>query len=532
MTSARVAGTLLAADADARRLRYLLLPYGEEGRTNLGRVTASAGTITIPDRVGLNIEHDRTRPVGWADRRDIVETARGLEASFTIAPTTAGDDLLAEARSGLRAGASVELEPVVIRAGAIVSGALAGAGAVAASAFPSAQLVAADAGELPDGMPTDEHSTSTSTDTITVDGVEYTRTTTSTYDTETTRVDDEGDDTEEEGTVPENTEGGTTTATAPAGGLAASRAAADNARTLRAAGPTKGELSKLLASAYKAGGHRGLLAALSDVVPANILGIEQPQYVGQLWDGKAYVRRFVPLFNHADLTSYKVAGWRWVTRPAVGPWAGNKTDVPSNAIETEPVEVLAERIAGAHDIDRKFKDFGDDEFFNAYFQAMTESYARVSDLTVVADALAASHVVTAGAVPTDVPAGLAAIVDGALDILAKTDTMPTFSLVAPSLWRDIILAPRDHTLEYLTAAMGIDEGSLEGFKILPTTSAPVNGVLVGVRDAMTVHELGGEAPIRVEALDVAKGGVDTGVFGYLADNVHSSDGLATVTVAP
>lgn len=530
MTRATVAGTLLAADADARRLRYLLLPYGEEGRTNLGRVTASRGAVTIPDRVSLNIEHDRTRPVGWADRADFVETVRGLEASFTIAPTTAGDDLLTEARSGLRAGASVELEPVVIRAGAIVSGMLAGAGAVAASAFPSAQLVAADAGDLPDGMPEDEDSRTTSEDHIVIDGVEYVRKTTSTYTTETTRADGEGDDNEEEGTVPENTQEGTTPATAPAGGLAASRAATDGARALRAAGPTRSELVSLMASAHKAGGARGLTAALADVVPANILGIEQPQYVGQLWDGKAYTRKFVPLFNHADLTSYSITGWRWVTRPSVAAWAGNKTDVPSAAIETEPVTVSAERIAGAHDIDRKFRDFNDQEFFNAYLAAMTESYAQVSDITVLADAVAAATDVVPGTVPTDVPAALAYIVDGALSILAATDTMPTFAIVQPALWRDLILTPKDHTVEYLNTAFGLEEGSTEGFRIIPSSQAPAGGVLVGTRAAMTVHELGG-SPIRVEALDVSKGGIDNGLFGYLADNVHDSAGLASVVPA-
>ena len=30
----RAAGRLLAADVDGRRLSYLLLPYGEAGRTN------------------------------------------------------------------------------------------------------------------------------------------------------------------------------------------------------------------------------------------------------------------------------------------------------------------------------------------------------------------------------------------------------------------------------------------------------------------------------------------------------------------
>lgn len=501
MTSATAAGTLLAADASERTLTYRMLPYGEPGRTNLGRVTASAGCVTIPDRLVANLEHDPHRPVAWADRDDITETADGLQATFHVAETTAGNDLLVEARSGLRAGVSVEVDPIVVRAGRIVSGTLNGAGFVTQPAFASAQLVAADAGET-----TDE-----ATDTETEQEPE---------------TPEEGDETEEEATVADNTETAEapTPATAPAGGLAATRGHA----TARNAGPSQSELMGLMASAHKAGGARGLQAALADIVPADILGIEQPQYVGELWDGIGYQRKFVPLFNSAPLTSYTVRGWRWVTKPEVGPYTGNKTEVPTNTVETEQVDISAERIAGAHDIDRKFRDFNDTEFFNAYYRAMTESYARVSDLAVAADALGAATSVTAGTVPTDVPAGLAYVVDGALSILQNTDTLPTFALVAPGLWRDMVLAPKDNSLEYLSTALGLDRGSLEGFTLLPTAQAPIDGVLVGNRSAMTVHELGG-SPIRVEALDVANGGVDAGVFGYYATNVHDPEGLAAVT---
>jgi hypothetical protein len=501
MASATAAGTLLAADAADRTLTYRLLPYGEPGRTNLGRVTAAAGAVTIPDRLVANLEHDARRPVAWADRSDIRETPTGLEATFHVAETTAGNDLLVEARSGLRAGVSVEVDPIVVRNGRIVSGTLNGAGFVTAPAFASARLVAEDAGELDE----DEDDTTEPP----AEGDEDPQTE---QDPEPPA---EGDDPESEATVPN------ATATAPAGGLAASR------RPNKDTGISRSAFFGLMADAYRSGGHRGLAAALADVVPANVLGIEQPQYVGELWDGKAYTRKFVPLVNHASLTSFTVTGWEWITRPVVAPYTGNKTEVPSNAIETAPVTIEAERIAGAHDIDRKFRDFGDNEFWDAYFRAMTESYARVSDVALVSDLLAAAPAVTAGTVPTDVPAGLAYIVDGALAILEETDTMPTFALVAPSLWRDIVLSPVDHTLEYLSSAVGLDSGSMAGFQLIPTANSPIDGVLVGTKDAATFHELG-ETPIRVEAPDVANGGIDAGVFGYYATNVHDAAGLAAV----
>ena len=111
MTTIQAAGALLTADTDTRVLRYRLLPYGEQGRTNVGLVTASRGSLTLPEdpaTMHLNLEHDRKRPVGRAVT--LVEEDTGLTAAFAIANTTAGNDLLLEAAGGLRPGVSVEIE--------------------------------------------------------------------------------------------------------------------------------------------------------------------------------------------------------------------------------------------------------------------------------------------------------------------------------------------------------------------------------------------------------------------------------------
>lgn len=518
MTTIKTAGTLLTASVEDRTLTYLLLPYGEAGRTSAGTVTVTAGAVELPEdptSVHLNIEHDRTRPVGKAAR--IEETDAGLEATFTVARTRTGDDLLEEAREGLRAAASVEIADPVIRAGHLIAGALTGAAAVVAPAFPSAQLVASDMGEVaPEECPT---CSGPQRETVGM----VCQTCGTDFAPDDTDDDQNPDDTTDDDQ--EDDDMGDSTATVQAGTLAARRAGTGTT-SKRGKGTSRSELFAMLAGAQN---DRTMLAALADIVPGDVLGIEQPQYVGELWDGKAYERRIIPLFNHADLTSFKVTGWRWVTKPEVAPYAGNKTDVPSNPVETEQVEITAQRIAGAHDIDRKFRDFNDTAFFEAYFAAMTESYARVSDNEVLTDVLAAATEVTRGTVPTDVPAGLVSVVDGALNVLNETDTAPTFAVVATDLWRDILLTPKDKTLEYLSSGLGLESGDLSGFRMIPSAGIDAGSVLVGVRSAVTVHELGGPAPIRVEALDIAKGGIDEGVFGYLAVNVHDAGGLAVVT---
>lgn len=532
-------GRLLAADSNARTLRYLLLPYGEEGRTSLGRLTATRGSVAVPEdprSVKLDIEHDEKRPVGWAT--EITETDQGLLASFEIARTRAGDDLLEEAAAGLRTGISVDTDPTIVRAGRLVSAVLRRAGAVVAPAFPSAQMLAADAGELPEPAAAETHEDLTQESAGPGGGVIPEQSAThgeplpeipaSAYPADATALDEPAEDTEE-GTEPTDPEEitvaeTTMTASAPAGGLAASKSPKPE--------PTKGEVFRMLATAFQQGGQSRMLAALSDIVPSDTVGMEQPQFVGELWSGKAHQRKIIPLFNSAPLTSFKVKGWRWVTKPVVASYAGDKGDVPSAAVQTEEVDISAERIAGAHDIDRKHKDFGDAGFFQSYYAAMTESYSRVSDAEVLADirTQAVKNTITRGTVPTGVSEAMVSIVDGALEVLSGTDTPPTFAIVESSLYRDLILTRSDDALAYLNAALGLEDGTLQNFKILPSASLNTGQVIVGVKDAVTVHELGGGAPIRVEAENVALGGIDAGVFGYYAVNIHDADGL--VLVAP
>ncbi|MFT4296525.1 MAG: hypothetical protein QM582_14045 [Micropruina sp.] len=503
----------LTASLDDRTLTGMLLPFDEVGRTNLGRLTASADSmLDLADIVPLTIEHDDAAIVGKAVA--IEATGAGLVASFTVLPTPAGDTALLEASEGLRASLSVEVEPITTREGRIVSGTVSGASLVAKPAFPGAKLTAAEDGPVPD-LGNVEKVTGAVPEVV-IDGEEL-------------------DDVKIVEVTPERITVVTTKTPEPSGPAepkepAMTAALVQNAALLGAA-PKKTDCNALFA-AFADYGRTRMEAALSDVVPANILGQSdtQPQYVRELWSGKAYERRVVPLLNHADLTSFTVAGWRWSTKPAVAEYAGNKQPIPSAPISTVAVQIDATRIAGGHDIDRKYRDFGNAEFWESYFKAMTESYAKVSDAIVLTEVLDAATEVTPGTVPAGVAPGFAAILDGALAILNATDTAPDFALVAPDLWRDMALTQHSDALEYLNIAIGLEDGGLGNFTIRPFSSIPDGQVLVGCKPAVTVHELGG-SPIRVEALDIAKAGVDEALFGYLAVNVHDADGLALVETA-
>lgn len=489
-------GTLSASDIDKRELSYLLLPFGEEGNTSAGKVTASARTITLPEdprSMVLNIEHEKVRPVGRCSA--LTETDGGLLATFTISKTSAGDDLLVEADDGLRTGVSVEIDNPVIRNGALLGGELTGAGAVVAPAFPSARLVASDVGDVEETEPEEEPEAEEP------------------VAEETSESDTDEETTEDEETI-------VTTATAS---LAASAATGATSKAIT----TVQEFADRLVAARNTGDHQ-MLAALADITQSGVGGdIEQAQFLNELWSGKAYSRVVVPLVQPGSLTSYKVEGWRWVTKPEVSAYSGNKTAVPSNAVDTEAASADVVRLAGAHDFDRRFADFGDTAFLTSYMSAMTESYARKTDAALVDFLQISAQIVAPGTVPSGVSEAAAAIVDGALAVLDKG--VPDYALVAPDLWRQLLLTPKDQTLEYLSMALGLEEGTVKGFKIVPRSDMDPGTVLVGIKGAVQFFELPG-VPIRVDAINIANGGLDQGLFGYYAIMEHDSAGIALVDV--
>lgn len=507
----------LTASVEDRVLSGLILPFGEPGQTNLGKLTASADTrLEMAETIILNRQHNRGVPLGKAIG---LETApEGIRASFRVVATRDGDDALTEAAEGLRCGLSVEMEPVVVRDGRIVSGTIVQVGHVVEPAFPSARLAAAEAtvpdmgGDIPDPVIPE----------VVIDGEPI--------EVETVTVSPELID--------------ITTKTAdPAIEQEQEMTAAKVQNPALVAAQTKTD-SNALFQAVASGFAQGLTgarleAALSDVVPANILGIEQPQYVGEMWSGVKYERRFIPLFAQAALNSYSIKGWEWTTAPAVAAYAGNKADIPSAAIATAETSGVLQRFAGGHDIDRKFKDFSNTEFWAAYFAKMAESYAKVSDV-YIRDAVKAIptagngqrvHLLT-GAAPAGVPTALWMIVEGCIKMVDDLDTLPTFALVTSDLWKSLFYTQESQVLAYLNAQLGFKEGTLEGtgFKIVPvptgslTVSAWVGKALVGHKEAVTVYELPG-SPIRVEAEAISKGGVDEALFGYTGYMTENVKGL-------
>jgi len=530
------AGTLEFSDA-GMTATGLLVPFGEECRSNLGAFTVDSGVFTIPtDLTGasLNIEHRRESVVGGFT--SATEKTDGIFGTFAFAETDEGREAYREAKEGKRKHLSAEVANVIIQGGKAIGGKLFAAALVERPAFPSATLLAA----APDTIPVEPTPTTLLEPVAGVVAIEV------------TQIPESVDVTYSDGTnVPNITkftpESETLVAAAAVPNTLAAPPAPIKPITLAEIGQllyaaAQGQLSQ---EEFKdrLGRQNGetLFGALSDVKYDGAGGIAGsmgilPQWIGEVWRALNYRQQVLPLFSHKDLTSLTLNGFKWTTKPAGGDWAGNKGNVPSNTLVVAPVTGTASRYAIGHDIAREFVDFEVPGFFESYAGAVTEDYAKWADAKVATEVTAGATALAADALTTlpgvtggTIGSAASAIIDGAT-VLVTNGVLPSFALVAPALWKQMAKMPKSNVLGYLNAALGLSEGDLDGFVIRPSASVATGKVLVGAREAVTVYELPG-APIRIDALDLARGGVDKAAFGYAGVVINDATGLQLVTAA-
>jgi hypothetical protein len=525
------AGTLEASEED-RTVTGLLVPYNEECRSNLGRFRVGSGSFSIPADAtvaGLNIEHIREDGVGRA--ATLSETEQGVVATFSIARTPEGDAALADVKAGKRKHLSAEVANVQIKDGKAVGGRIFGAALVERPAFPSATLLAAAADTDVPAEPLSPEDSDAVTEEESSTGADGT----ATHKTTTTKTDVDADGAT---TTTETVTTVTVTPAAPEPTEVESEATVPNATvpsTLNASAPAE-KVSKETFLATVSGAvstqDPTLMAALSDVKISGTgavgTGVVVPEYVGEVWPGRQYQRKVIPLLTQGSLTSLTTQGWRFTQAPEVDTWQGNKANIPSNTPTTEPVTWDMQRFAGGWDIAREFIDFGETAVLDSFLRKAADSYAKKSDNWMLDKLLTGATVAPVGTgIPAGVGDGFAKIIRGALRVIAS-DATPSFALIAPDLYEEFMFTKKDDTLAFLTTTIGLEEGSLENFRIVPHSGVDAGEVLVGAREAAGAYEMAG-SPIRINALDIARGGVDEALFGYIQCRIEYPTGLQLVT---
>lgn len=547
---------LFSRVADTRTVKGLLLPFGELSSPSLSNTPPtmfSASSVTLPrdpSIVTLNVEHDRFNPIGRATSLEVTEA--GVVAEFTIANTDEGDAYLA---NPTKRKLSAELGSLM-RAGAkAVRSRLTGATVCDVGAFASAALFSLAPGvsaEFAEEVPSsDEYSapeSSTSSEYTTEftddEGVRWRRVETSKRETTVTKITDSAPADEAN---PEDSEEETMTASA-AGQTPAPLV------TPPATPPVQDVDMHAVFSAMaavKAGvqpeDNESALFALADIkttgdgaLPAE--GVIQPAWVGKLWQGKEYVRKYLPLNNHTfgPIEIGGRAGFRLDgTENLVQNTNGEKVELPTGSATTSKRSSTRDRFGYAADVAAEWTYLsGGAEVLESFWKGVANSYAKVTDLEALAtmfrvasrdEGAALSRLVAPGSLPAGTPAnsqyypGVVQLIQ-AIEAISDADDDPAWAVVNPVLWQQLIFTPKDLLPEFVSLAVGVGTGEANVDGKVTVRKAPQSAfigtkatdpqVMAGSKNAIEFRELG-TTPIQIDALNVAKFGVDRATVGFL-----------------
>lgn len=546
---------------NTRTVKGLLLPFGELSRPNLSKtepVMFSAASVSIPrdpSAVTLNDEHDRFNPIGRATALEVTDA--GVVAEFTIFNTDEGDAYL---ENPTKRKLSAELGSLM-RAGAkAVRSRLTGAAVCTEGAFASAALFSLAPGvsaEFAEEVPSsDEYSAPESsssseytTEFTDSEGVRWRRVEKSVRETTVTQISDSAPADEDN---PEDSKEETMTASA-AGQTPAPLVSPNVAPPVRDV-DLHAVFSAManIKNGVQVEDNESALFALADITTTGAgalpaAGVIQPAWVGKLWQGKEYVRKYLPLNNHTfgpiDLGGR--AGFRLDQGTALVQerTTGEKKELPTGSASTSRRESTRKSFGYAADVAAEWSYLsGGAEVLESFWKGVANSYAKVTDLVGLASMFrvasrdtgaALSRMIAPGSLPAGTPAnsayypGIVQLIQ-AIEAISDADDDPSWAVVNPVLWQQLIFTPKDLLPEFISLAVGVGTGEANADGKITVRKAPQSAfigtkatdpqVIAGAKNAIEFKELG-TTPIQIEALNVAKFGVDRATVGFLEEFV-------------
>lgn len=494
-------------ETKARTITGRIVAFGTKSNDNRLRIEAGALKPRTPlKRVKLLVDHDQSQPVGFMAALD------HDRATFTVPEGEAGDRALADANTGRRDGLSIgatinaarwsdDGEILIVSDAELYEVSLC---AIPAFADAGVESVAATM-------------TATYTDTPRKETDMRHKPTAAEVNAEADRLEASAKSAPTV-TAAEVAAANPSPATDPAALAAAvndgfGQAAAPGVTATKERPKSFNDVVDTVSAAINTGNTGQIMAALSDVVPADDAGtgfIGRDDWLGELWTATKTGRPHIDAFGTPKaLNKMKMSGWAWETRPKPGKYEGNKAEVPTNKPKTKPIEATAERWAGGWDIDRIFLDLGDPGFLAAFWNAAMHEYQASSDEDVATKILDAA---TSAGESEGIIAGIAST---AADLRAVGATLSHLFLsddlfdVYADLRQDEVpfwLAQATGTVSLKDATAAVADLKIEADPLLPS------GELLGFDSrAATVYE---KSPIQLQALDIAKGGIDLGFFSY------------------
>jgi HK97 family phage prohead protease len=497
---------LTAADTNARTISGRIVTWNEQGYTSAGATKFAPESLKFNKTTKLLLEHDRTRPIGKLLSYEFNKD--GIDATFKIANTMAGEDALVEASENLRDGFSVgvavdswsnEDGVMLIEAARVQEVSL-----VTDPAIDSARVekIAASENEVSETQISEQTEVAT----------EATQT--------------EGDDlvseTAKEAAAPEAVEAAKETATVSASAPVAYSSPRVDLNV------TAGQVAKAQIAATRGDADaRDLIASLAVATVAENTGMVPPNYLRDVIGIIDSSRPFIDSIETAPLpaSGMKVFTPKLGAQAIVGLTAeGAEFASQDTAVTFQEDNVV--KFAGAGILDLELVDRSDPAFLDLYIRELAASYAQKTDAY-------ASTKAADGAVGSSSTTVYKAIAKGIADSFNVTRSTPNNLLVMPSGAEDGIdfaglLGAEDDNKRPLFAAaapsnaaglitQGSTNGTVAGLRLVvdPNYVGETAGpkyALVYPSNAMRFHESG---TIQLRTNVVSNGQLEIGLYGYV-----------------
>ena len=508
---------LTAADASARTISGRIVTFGEKGNTSVGPTVFASDSLKFNKTTKLLLEHDRTRPIGKLLTYSIHD--EGIDATFKVAGTIAGDDSLLEASEGLRDGFSVG---AFIEDYEIVKGVM----NIKAARIQEVSLVtepAIDSARVAEVAASDE---SENSEPASAD---------SDQPIEGEQVSD-------------------TTAPAPAADEAVEAAKVEPTVVASAPvahtklrSPINSPATYLEHSVRAALGDdtsRQYVAAASDTTTTEVAGLVPTPQLTTIWDPKTTnVRPAISEIRTAVLPS---AGMtfeipRVKTAPTVAQVA-EKGAFSDTQVEIEYLSVSVKKFAGMQKFDVEVLDRTSPAFFEELVRLMGNAYAKATDTAVLTALGAGATDPTSTTLPWDGDELSSFIGRAAASIYAGTKRFPTGIVMSPDQWsrmislndsskRPLFNVAGSPTNSFGAVEPGSPAGNILGLPIYVDPFLSGTGddsITVVNRDAFVWYE--GAGPLQLRTNIVGTGQVEVGYYGYGAIATLTADGAFNFNV--
>jgi HK97 family phage prohead protease len=486
--------TLTAADSKTRTLTGRIVTWGEEGFTSAGKTIFAKDSISIPKNVKLLLEHDRTRPIGKLTSYEVTDS--GIEASFKIAGTIAGDDSLLEAAEGLRDGFSVGIK---LNEWKNVEGSM----VISSSEMIETSLVtdpAIDSARVTEVAATDTEVSESKDSDIKTEG------------------DDLVSETVSESVTTEAVEAAKSEVTVSASAPVMYSSPRVNLNV------TAGQYAKAqLAASRGDNDARDLVAALQVATVAENTGMVPPNY---LRDVIGIIDNSRPFIDSIERAALPAAGMKIFT-PKLGTQATVALTAEAAEFASTDTSVTFQednvvKFAGAGILDVELVDRSDPAFLDLYIRELAASYAQKTDdyaLGLARD----------GAVGSSGASIYKAIADGIADSYGVMRFTPNRLVVHPTAsgtisYADLLGAEDGNDRPLFAAAVpqnaaglisqGSTQGTVAGLSLVVDPNYTGDKfALVYPSAAMRFHE---SAQIQLRTAVVANGQLEIGLYGYCA----------------